>query len=135
QNALRAEESVLRPALLPGVLRAVGFNAAHGSTAVALFEMGTVFAPPLVGEKLPVERTHLALVRSHEVRRVPHEPSRAVDVYDATAVLEALTQELRVEQCWLEPSAHAGFHPGRQANVMIGDVAIGVIGEIAAGVV
>jgi phenylalanyl-tRNA synthetase beta chain len=135
QNPLRGEESVLRPALLPGVLRAAGFNAAHGSPAVSLFEMGTVFAPPLVGEKLPVERVHLAFVRSHEVRRVPHAPSRAVDVYDATAVLEALTQELRVAQWWIEPSAHAGFHPGRQANVIVGDVAIGVIGEIAADVV
>jgi phenylalanyl-tRNA synthetase beta chain len=135
QNPLRAEESVLRPALLPGVLRAVGFNAAHGSPAVSLFEMGTVFASPLAGDTLPVERMHLAFARSHEVRRVPHEPNRGVGVYDATAVLDALVQELRVEQCWLEPSTHAGFHPGRQANVMVGDVVIGVIGEVAAGVV
>src|SRR6185437_8463667 len=30
ENPLRAEESILRPALLPGVLRAVAYNAAHG---------------------------------------------------------------------------------------------------------
>src|SRR5262249_39965551 len=93
QNPLRAEESVLRPALLPGVRRAVGFNAAPGAPAVALSEPGTVFASPLPGDTLPVERMHLAFARSHEVRRAPHEASRPADVYDATAVLDALMQE------------------------------------------
>jgi phenylalanyl-tRNA synthetase beta chain len=94
-----------------------------------------VFAPPLLGDTLPVERMHLAFARAHEVRRTPHDPNRAVDVYDATAVLEALMQELRVEKWWLEPSAHASFHPGRQANVMIDDIVIGMIGEVAVDVV
>ena len=58
ENPLRAEESVLRPALLPGVLRAVAFNAAHGEPAVAVFEAGTVFGRPLEGETLPREHLH-----------------------------------------------------------------------------
>ena len=37
-NPLRAEESVLRPAILPGLLRAVARNRAHGIADVALFE-------------------------------------------------------------------------------------------------
>ena len=65
---------MLRPAILPGLLRAVAFNAAHGESAVAIFETGSVFAPPLPGETLPVERTHLAFARSHEVRRRAPEP-------------------------------------------------------------
>jgi len=45
-NPLRAEESVLRTRILPGLLRAVAFNRAHGITDVALFEMGRVFLAP-----------------------------------------------------------------------------------------
>ncbi len=79
ENPLRAEESILRPALLPGLLRAAAFNAAHGTSDVALFELGTVFAPPAPGEPLPRESLSCAMVRTGSVRRAPHEPDRPVD--------------------------------------------------------
>ncbi|TMK37965.1 MAG: phenylalanine--tRNA ligase subunit beta, partial [Actinobacteria bacterium] len=40
ENPLRAEESLLRPAVLPGLLRAAAFNAGHGLPDVGLFEIG-----------------------------------------------------------------------------------------------
>jgi len=136
ENPLRAEESILRPSLLPGVLRAVGFNAAHGEPAVAVFEMGTVFAPPQPGDTLPVERLHLAFIRANEVSRVPHEANRPVDVYDATAVFRALAQELRIAAWRFAPGDVAGFRPGRVAEVVVDDgFAVGAIGEIAPDVV
>jgi len=135
ENPLRAEESILRPALLPGVLRSVAFNAAHGEPDVALFEAGTVFALPLDGERLPHERVHIAFARSHAVRRVPHEPDRAVDVYDATAIVGALTGELRLAGVTLEAASIEGMHPGRAAHVLVDGRPAGRIGEVAAAVV
>jgi phenylalanyl-tRNA synthetase beta chain len=135
ENPLRSEESVLRPALLPGLLRSVAFNAAHGEQNIALFEQGTVFSLPRAGETLPVERRALAFVRSHEAVRAPHEANRTVDVYDATAVLHALVQELRVSDVRLEASAADGFHPSRAARVLVDGEPIGVIGQVAAAVV
>jgi phenylalanyl-tRNA synthetase beta chain len=135
ENPLRSEESVLRPALLPGVLRAVAFNAAHGQPNVALFELGTVFAPPRAGEPLPVERRALAFARSHEAVRVPHEPNRPVDVYDATAVLDALTQELRLADIRLAAATIDGFHPTRAARVLVDGEPVGVVGQVADAVV
>jgi phenylalanyl-tRNA synthetase beta chain len=135
ENPLRAEESILRPALLPGVLRAVAFNAAHGELDVALFETGTVFGPPPDDETLPREQLHLAFARAHEVNRTPHEPNRPVDVHDATAVLHALMQELRIANCRLEAATLDGFHPGRAARIVVDGVAVGAIGEVAPGVV
>jgi phenylalanyl-tRNA synthetase beta chain len=135
ENPLRAEESILRPALLPGVLRAVAYNAAHGTPDVALFESGTVFAPPPDGEPLPVEGRSLAFARSHQARRAPHEPNRPVDVYDATAALTALAQELRIADLQLEAATVAGFHPTRAARVLVDGRAIGCIGEVAGSVV
>ncbi len=136
ENPLRADESILRPAILPGLLRAIGFNAAHGEPAVALFEMGTVFAPPQPGETLPVERMHLAFARADVVRRAPHEPDRGIDVYDATSVLDALGQELRLANVRYEPARVAGFRAGRHVSVTVDDgFVIGTIGEIANDVV
>jgi phenylalanyl-tRNA synthetase beta chain len=135
ENPLRAEESILRPALLAGVLRSVAYNAAHGEPAVALFESGTVFAPPRHGEPLPVERRALAYARSHQVRRAPHEPDRAVDVYDATAALMALAQELRIADLRIEAATVDGFHPTRAARVLVDGNVVGHLGEVSAEVV
>jgi phenylalanyl-tRNA synthetase beta chain len=135
ENPLRAEESILRPALLPGLLRAVAYNAAHGTPDVALFESGTVFAPPGPDATLPAEHRSLAFARAHHVRRAPHEPDRDVDVYDATAAFDAVAQELRITDIRLEPSAVPGFHPTRAARILVDGRAVGAIGEVAATVV
>ncbi len=81
------------------------------------------------------ERRSLAFARSHDVRRVPHEPNRPVDVYDATAALHALAQELRVADLRLESGAGAGFHPTRSATVLVDGTPIGHVGEVAGYVV
>jgi phenylalanyl-tRNA synthetase beta chain len=44
-NPLSAEESHLRDSLVPGLLRRVEHNWAHGTRDVRLFEIGTVFLP------------------------------------------------------------------------------------------
>lgn len=135
ENPLRAEESILRPALLPGLLRSVAFNAAHGEPDVALFESGTVFAPPAAGESLPREHRSLAFARAHNAVRAPHEPNRPVDVYDATAVLAALGQELRITDLQIVAATVDGFHPTRAAHVVVDGLGVGSIGEVAASVV
>ena len=135
ENPLRAEESILRPALLPGVLRAVAYNAAHGAADVALFESGTVFAPPPAGATLPAERRSLAFARSHQAQRAPHEPDRVVDVYDATAALSALAQEMRIADLQLDAATVDGFHPTRAARVLVDGQTVGVVGEVSAAVV
>ncbi|MDP9332964.1 MAG: phenylalanine--tRNA ligase subunit beta [Actinomycetota bacterium] len=135
ENPLRAEESILRPAILPGLLRAVAYNTAHGDPDVALFESGTTFAPPRDGEQLPDEHRSLAFARAHHIRRAPHEPDRPVDVYDATAALTALVQELRVADLRLEAASVDGLHPTRAARVLVDGRRIGVVGEVAAAVI
>ncbi len=135
ENPLRAEESVLRPRLLPGVLRAVAFNVAHGEADVALFETGTVFDRPERGETLPRERFCLAFARSHHIVRAPYEPDRPVSVHDAVAVLEALADELRLADWRLVAGAPPGFHPARVADVVVDGEVVGALGEVAAEVV
>jgi phenylalanyl-tRNA synthetase beta chain len=135
ENPLRAEESMLRPALLPGLLRAAAHNASHGEPDVALFETGTVFARPTDGETLPVEQFQVAYVRAHLVRRVPFEADRAVDVYDATAVLHALVSELRLADVRIVGASVPGFHPARAARVLVDGSLAGHVGQVAGAVV
>ena len=50
ENPLDASESLLRPALLPGLLKAVKFNVDRQAGDVCLFEIGRVFAKPAAGQ-------------------------------------------------------------------------------------
>ena len=115
-NALNADEPVLRPAILPGLLKSVARNVGYGITDLAFFELGHVFAAPPSGQLLPDERDHLAVVISGSVRRAPVEPDRAVDVYDATDTLRAVVDEMQLAAFELRAADHPGFRPGRSAT-------------------
>ncbi|HEY3239128.1 MAG TPA: phenylalanine--tRNA ligase subunit beta, partial [Acidimicrobiia bacterium] len=130
ENPLRAEESLLRPAILPGLLRAVAFNAGHGQTDVSLFEVGHIFLPPPPEQTLPDEREHLAGVLAGSVRRLPHESDRPVDGHDAVGALDVVAQALEIEGWHLAPGDGPGFAPGRVAAVMVGEDVCGLVGEV-----
>ncbi len=130
ENPLRAEESLLRPAILPGLLRAVAFNAGHGQADVRLFEVGHVFLPPPPDQTLPDEREHLAGVLAGSVRRLPHEADRPVDGHDAVGILDVLAGVLEIDGWHLAPGDGPGFAPGRAAAVMVGDELCGLVGEV-----
>jgi len=134
ENPLRAEESLLRPAVLPGLLKAAAFNAGHGLPDVGLFEIGHVFLPPPAGQTLPDEREHLAVVLAGTVFRLPHEPNRPVDGHDVVGRLEAVAEALALADWSLRPGDAPGFTAGRAALVVIDGTEVGAVGEIDAGV-
>ena len=59
KNPMNDEQVILRPGLLPGLLKALGDNARAGAKAIRLFEIGRTF-----NVQAPEEFTHLALVLS-----------------------------------------------------------------------
>ncbi|MGQ0804003.1 MAG: phenylalanine--tRNA ligase subunit beta [Actinomycetota bacterium] len=134
-NPLRAEESVLRTRVLPGLLRAVARNHARGLPDVGLFEVGRVFLAPGKRALLPDEPYHVAVAISGSVRRRPIEPDRPVDGYDAVDVLQQLLDGLEIADGRVEPADYAGFEPGRGAAVVVNGVQVGAVGEVDGRVV
>ncbi len=142
-NPLRAEESVLRTAILPGLLRAAAGNRAQGLADVALFEQGRVFLAPQASNgrgagtrpALPDEPEHVAAVITGSVDRAPVEADRAVDVYDAVDALHAVRDALRIAGLELRAADVAGFRRGRAAEVVAGAVVVGTVGQVADEVV
>ncbi len=124
-NPLRVEESILRSSLRSGLLTAAAGNAARGERSVALFELGTVFAPPVAGALLPDEHPHLGAVLTGPDVRV----GAAVDV------IRSVESALRLEPLVLDAGTLAGLHPGRGARVLAGDIEIGVVGEVDPAIV
>jgi phenylalanyl-tRNA synthetase beta chain len=134
ENPLRAEESLLRTAVLPGLIKAVAFNAGHGQPDVGLFEIGHVFLSPPAGQTLPDEREHLAVALAGTVFRLPHEPNRPVDGHDVVGRLEVIAVALGLADWSVEPGDAPGFTPGRAARVVVDGQAVGVVGEIDSAV-
>jgi phenylalanyl-tRNA synthetase beta chain len=134
-NPLRAEESVLRTAVLPGLLRAVAGNKAQGLADVAVFEMGRVFLTATDGRRndspLPHEPEHVALALAGTVRRRPVEDDRPVDVHDAVDAVHAVLDALGVEDAALEADALTGYRAGRAARVVVAGRDAGTVGEVA----
>ncbi|MET0628820.1 MAG: phenylalanine--tRNA ligase subunit beta [Acidimicrobiia bacterium] len=135
-NPLRAEESVLRTGILPGLLRAVAYNRSHGLADIALFEQGRVFLAPLTtnGVPLPDEPEHVAAVVAGVVRRSPVEADRPVDVHDAVDALHAVADALHVLELELIAADTPGYRRGRSARVIAGGRDVGAVGEVAADV-
>jgi phenylalanyl-tRNA synthetase beta chain len=137
-NPLSAQESLLRPTLLPGLLAAVGRNVSRGLPDVALFETGHVFVgaggsapiPAVTGPPTPAERSALDAALPQQPRHVgvALAGSGASWASAVTAVVE-LGRALGLA---LEPRAaqHGPFHPGRTAELLLDGRRVGLAGEL-----
>ncbi len=117
-NPLVAEESVLRTALLPGLVAAVAHNHARRQLAVGLWEIGHVFLPAPEGQVLPDEREHVAVVLAGR------EAPAAVEAW------QVLAEQLRLRAPSVADAEVPGLHPTRAARVLVDGAVVGIVGEI-----
>ena len=129
-NPLRADESVLRASLLPGLLTTAAANTARGRPDLGLFEVGTVFFPPDTDQLLPVERLDVGAVLTGTLERRPLEADRPVDAYDAVDLVRVVADALELDGWDLEAATIPGYHPGRAARIRAGGVVVGAVGEL-----
>jgi phenylalanyl-tRNA synthetase beta chain len=143
-NPLSADQSVLRPLLLPGLLDAAARNVAHGRPALRLFESAHVYRgadPDSAGARTDVdasprgataatERHHIAALITQAAPATWRSPERPADFYAAKGLLEALLAPAGIDW-WVEPGERPYLHPGRSATVLAADERkLGWIGEL-----
>ncbi|MDQ2727451.1 MAG: phenylalanine--tRNA ligase subunit beta [Actinomycetota bacterium] len=120
-NPLDQSESILRPALLPGLLSALRFNADRQAEEVALFEIGRTFAAPSGDRAVPDENEELAAVVT----------GSGIDARDAGRLWSVVSDALRLVDVTVHADAVAGLHPTRAARLVGADGAvIGALGEV-----
>ena len=132
-NPLRADWELMRPTLIPSLLKTVAENRKHADR-VAIFETARVYQPLGLNE-LPDERraVAIALCGAREPASWWHAPSAAdtLDFYDVKGVIEILLERLgRAQGAEFLSVEHPSLHPGRAAAVTLGGVQIGVLGEL-----
>ncbi len=154
-NPLSEEQSAMRTTVLGSLLDAAQRNLAHGADRVALFESGRVYlsTPPTGLEQdeyrpesarraplaggFPGERA-APFVEPHRLACLAVGPltpqswrggGEPADFFALKGVLEGLASRLGVA-LEFEQAAEPFLHPGRAAQVSIGDEAAGWVGEL-----
>ena len=120
EHSSRRRENALRQSLVPSLLAARRHNEAHGDADADLFEIANVYRPH-AGRPLPDEPTHLALVTGR-------------DFLGLKGVVEALLDRLHADSdLEARPVSISTFAPGRAAELLLGGIHLGFLGEVDRG--
>ena len=129
RNTLSADREVMRPTLRHAVLETMSRSLRAETPAVAIFEAARVFLPTHAGT-LPDEREHVTgAVAGVEVDRWGRTTDRALDFFDAKGMLDAAFAALRMNVTY-DTGSEFGFLPNRVARLKVGDVEVGILGEV-----
>jgi phenylalanyl-tRNA synthetase beta chain len=116
------EYSILRTSLLPGLLQVTKGNFAQKNLTFGAFEIGRIhFLQEGVVTEIPMAA--ILLTGKRERAHWSHKPAD-FDFFDLKGIIETF-----VTGDFL-PSNHMTFHPGRQADIQVGDLIIGSAGEV-----
>jgi phenylalanyl-tRNA synthetase beta chain len=150
RNPLSEEEPGLRTTLLPGVLGTLARNLARGQRDLAVFELGAVFpgdrrtpAPVPGVDRRPDDETLAALLGAvpdqprhvavaltgHREPRGWWGPGRPGDWADAVQAARTVAATAGVELT-VRAGELAPWHPGRCAELLVGDRVVGHAGEL-----
>lgn len=150
-NPLEADRPHLATTLLPGLLEAMHRNVSRGAGDVSLFAIAQVVEPaeqtrPLgriptdrrptdeeiaaLDASLPAQPQHVAAVLTGLREPVgpwgPGRPAEASDTFEAVRLIGRVTGV----DFTLRPAQHLPWHPGRCAEVLVGDTVVGHAGEL-----
>lgn len=123
-------ETVLRSFLLPSLLQNAALNERRGVKSLKVFEISRIYRPQGEGV-LPREVRVAGILAQGERGPVSWDnPQGTVDLYDLKGVLEALERHFGISLRLQRRESMPYLHPGRQAEIFLGEEPIGWIGEI-----
>jgi phenylalanyl-tRNA synthetase beta chain len=155
-NPLDADRHELATTLLPGLLEALGRNVSRGLVDAALYAIAQVVQPTeqtqrvelipvdrrptdaeiaMLDASLPKQPQHVAAVLAGlREPRGPWGPGRGVDAADALEAVRIIARASGIEVT-LRAAQNLPWHPGRCAEVLVGDTLIGHAGQLHPAVI
>ncbi|MEQ1589878.1 MAG: phenylalanine--tRNA ligase subunit beta [Gallionella sp.] len=125
QNPIASNLAVMRSSLIGGLVSALRFNLNRKQTRVRLFEVGACFAQS--GDEYVQTQRLSGLMYGTSQAEQWGIAAKGVDFYDAKADVEALFAPLTL-RC--VAATHPALHPGRCAQLYLGDKHVGWLGEL-----
>ncbi len=150
-NPLSDEEPLMRTTLLSGLLGALRRNIGRGQRDLALYETGLVFlpsidapAPPSLGvdhrpseaelaaidAALPAQPRHIAAVLTGEFAPAGWWGAGAAASWSDAIEAARVTVDAAGQAATVRAGSRAPWHPGRCAEIVVGDIVVGYAGEL-----
>ncbi len=155
-NPLEADRPHLATTLLPALLEALSRNVSRGLIDVALYSLAQVVQPTeetravelipvhrrptdaevaVLDASLPRQPQHVAAVLAGlRERRGPWGPGRRVDAADAIEAVRIVSRASGIDVT-LRAAQYLPWHPGRCAEVLIGETTVGFAGQLHPAVI
>ena len=130
QNPISVDRRVMRRSLLATMLEVLEYNSSLDER-LALFDLGPVFLP-VKDQQLPEEKMMLAIGLTG-LRDKPSWKADApgtIDFFDMKGIVEGMMHGMHIADVSYRPGQHPSFHPGKTAEVLIGNAVVGVMGEL-----
>ena len=127
-NPMSAQQEYLRTTLRGSILATLAANERQTSEGLRLFEMGRVYLPR--EHDLPHEKEMAVGVLSGPYAPTPWLGEKGLmGFFEAKGVVESLLHQLGLHADFL-PHHDSLMHPGRCGQVKVGDILVGVVGEV-----
>ena len=123
-NPLSEELSILRPSLVPSLLKCLQRNFYRQNADLRLFEMRNIFLPRPGGGFEELLSLGFALSGKRYGRHWAF-PRDEVDYYDGRGLVEPLWGFLMLPPFEIRPSAKAYLHPGKSSEVLLEGKVVG----------
>ncbi|MEQ1629323.1 MAG: phenylalanine--tRNA ligase subunit beta [Gallionella sp.] len=125
QNPIASNLAVMRSSLIGGLVDALRFNLNRKQSRVRLFEVGACFAKS--GDDYMQTQRLSGLAYGSCQAEQWGVTAKNVDFYDVKADVEALFAPLSLR---FAAATHPALHPGRCAQIYLGDALVGWMGEL-----
>lgn len=121
-----------RMSLISGLLNDIAYNAARKQVNVNLYEQGRIFIPN--GKDVrPEEQEHIAgAITGQFTNKTWHHEGQIADFYLIKGIVEQYLTNMAIKTpiTYRANENRAEMHPGRTADILIGDTLIGYVGQI-----
>lgn len=130
-NPISADMGVMRPSLVPGLVKAYLYNQNRQQSRVRLFETGRRFIGTVDAlADLDQQQQVAGLIAGTRHAEAWYHGSEKVDFYDLKAHVEALFELNDGGKPTYERSACEFLHPGRSADIFLDGKFVGLMGEL-----
>ncbi|AZZ60070.1 phenylalanine--tRNA ligase subunit beta [Oenococcus sp. UCMA 16435] len=130
-HPMSQEHSVMRRSILSTLLQVASYNAVREANDIRLFESGAVFSKQN-GDQLPKEDHQVAgLISGVPAGNWQHNQKK-YDFYYIKGILESFfdSLDLKLPISYQASAQHKEMHPGRTADLYIGDRYLGFVGQV-----
>lgn len=127
KNPISQEMAVMRPSLIPGLLKSIDTNKRNGSLDCRFFETGLCFDG--IKEEQQVKKL-AAVITGNKYKTHWRNSNRVVDFYDLKAILEDVLAMSKYEVSFVETD-NIILQKGQAATIIIDGKKVGFIGKLS----